>query len=205
MVKRTLVITMSFLLLAGLMAAPAFAKMKAPLIKLERVDVASYQPFYVKPRIGYKGPKEPGKVGTYGYSSTLGMAYIFSIENPNMGDIMLDELYFTVSFEGFDVHTPMVYEDTWIPGKGLFGKPKTNYLRVQVNHEAFPTIVSLMVGAIWATKIKEMGTSQGALVKKWWDTIGDFKFPIDVKYGMALFRNKKGEEIRVQFSGKWPK
>jgi hypothetical protein len=43
------------------------------------------------------------------------------------------------------------------------------------------------------------------LVKKWWDTIGDFKFPIDVKYGMALFTDKKGEETRVQFSGKWPK
>jgi hypothetical protein len=111
MVKRTLIIMMSFLLLVGLMASPASAKMKTPVIKLERVDIASYQPFYVKPRIGYKDPKEAGKTGTYGYSSTLGMAYIFSIENPNMGDIMLDELYFTVSFEGFDVHTPMFYED----------------------------------------------------------------------------------------------
>ena len=205
MIKRTLIITMSFLLLVGLMAAPAFAKMKAPIIKLERVEVASYQPFFVKPRIDYKSEKEPGKVGTYGYSSTMGLAYILTIENPNRGDIKLDELTFTVAFEGFDVHMPQVYEDMWIPGKGLFGKPKTNYLRVHVTHEAFPMIVNLMVGSIWATKIKEMGTSQGALVKKWWDTVGDFKFPIEVKYGAAAFQDKKGEEIRVPFSGKFPK
>jgi hypothetical protein len=40
MLKRTLVITMSFLLLVGLMVAPAVAKMKAPVVTLERVDIS---------------------------------------------------------------------------------------------------------------------------------------------------------------------
>lgn len=205
MLKRTLVITMSFLLLVGLMASPAAAKMKAPVIKLERVEIATLTPFYVKPRIGYKSEKEPGKTGGYGYSSILGIAYIFAIENPNRQDIMLDDLNFTVAFEGFDVHMAQVYEDMWIPGKGFFGKPKTNYLRVHLNHAALPAIANLLVGSIWAAKVKEMGTTQGALVKKWWDTIGDFEFPIGVKNGVAVFTNKKGEMIRTHFSGKWPK
>jgi hypothetical protein len=199
MLKKTIIITMSFLLLVSLMAAPAVGKMKDPVIKLERVEIATMTPFFVQPRIGYKSEKEPGKTGGYGYSSIMGLAYIFAIENPNRQDIMLDELTFTVAFEGFDVHMPQVYEDMWIPGK------KTNYLRVHVNHEALPMMVNLMVGSIWATKIKEIGTSQGALVKKWWDTVGDFTFPIEVKYGAAVFQDKKGEEIRVPFSGKWPK
>lgn len=199
MLKKTLVMTMSFLLLVGLMATPAVAKMNAPVITLERVEVASLQPFYVLPRIDYKSPKEPGKVGTYGYSSTMGLAYVLAIENPNGKDIMLDELTFTVAFEGFDVHMAMFYEDMWIPGK------KTNYLRVQLNHEAIQTIVNLSVGSIWATRIQEMGTTQGALVKKWWTEIGDFTFPIEVKYGSAVFQDEKGNEIRVPFSGKWPK
>lgn len=203
--RKILIVIMVFSLMVGLMAAPAAAKMKAPVIKLDRVEVASLQPFFVLPRIGYKSPKEPGKVGKYGYSSIMGLAYILSIENPNIGDIMLDDLTFTVAFEGFDVHMAMFYDDMWIPGKGLFGKPKTNYLRIQLNHEALQTIVNLSVGSIWATRIKEMGTSQGALVKKWWTEIGDFTFPIEIKYGSALFMDKKGREIRVPFSGKWPK
>lgn len=205
MLKRTLVITMSFLLLVGLMAVPAIAKMKAPVITLERVEIATQTPFFVKPRVGYKSPKEPGKVGGYGYSSILGMAYILAIENPNRQDIMLDDLTFTVAFEGFDVHMAQVYEDMWIPGKGLFGKPKTNYLRIHLNHAALPMVANLLVGSIWAARIKKMGTSQGALVKKWWETVGDFKFPIEVKYGAATFQDRKGKVIRTHFSGKWPK
>ena len=205
MLKRTLLITMALLLLVGLMATPAIAKMKTPVIKLERVEIATQTPFFVKPRIGYKSEKEPGKTGGYGYSAILGMAYVFAIENPNTQDIMLDDLTFTVAFEGFDVHMAQIYEDMWIPGKGLFGKPKTNYLRVHLNHAALPAIANLTVGSIWAAKVKEMGTTQGALVKKWWDTIGDFKFPIEVKNGVAVFTNEKGEMTRTHFSGKWPK
>ena len=89
--------------------------LEPPVITLERVDVAAIQPFYVKPRIGYKDEKDPGKEETYGYSSTLSLAYVFNIKNPNKEAIMLDELGFTADFEGFDVNTVMVYEDAWVP------------------------------------------------------------------------------------------
>lgn len=196
--RKTLISIMVFSLLVGLTATPAVARMKAPVVTLDHVEVATYQPFYVMPRIGYKDPKNPGKVGKYGYSSTVGLAYIFKIHNPNWTKIMLDELRFTVAFEGLEVNTPTVYEDMWIPGR------TTNYLRVNVTHEAFVMIVNLMVVPANTLKVKEMGTTQGALVKKWWDTVGEFGFPIEVRDGTAIF--KKGEkEVLSYFTGKFPK
>jgi hypothetical protein len=192
--------TMFTALLIGFAFAvlPAFA-MEAPVITLDRVEIASIQPFYVKPRIGYKSEKEPGKEETYGYSSTLSVAYIFNIKNPNKESVMLDELQFTTAFEGFDVNTVMSYEDSWIPGG------KTNQLRVVVSNEAFPTIVSLMVGTEHAARIAELKTSAGALVSKWWKDISDFSFPITVTNGTAVFKDEKGKEIRATFTGAWGK
>lgn len=110
---------------------------------------------------------------------------------------MLDEMTFTASFEGFEVNTALVYEDSWIPAG------KTNQLRVVVTNEALPTIGSLSVGADNVARIQEMKTSAGALVKKWWDTVGDFAFPIAVSGGTALFKDAKGKEHQVTFAGKW--
>jgi hypothetical protein len=182
----------------GFAVLPVMA-LEAPIITLERVEVASIQPFYVKPRIGYKDEKETGKTETYGFSSTLSLAYVFNIKNPNKQPVMLDELQFTTSFDGFDVNTAMAYEDSWIP------PGKTNQLRVVVANEAFPTIVSLSVGAEWTEKIKQMKTSAGALVAKWWKEISDFSFPIGVTNGTAMFKDEKGKEIQATFKGDWPK
>jgi hypothetical protein len=113
--------------------------------------------------------------------------------------VMLDELSFTTSFDGFDVATPMVYEDQWIPGG------KTNELRVVVTSETLPTMGNLMVGAGNVARMQEMKTNAAALVKKWWDTVGDFAFPIAITNGNAVFKDEKGKEIRITFTGKWPK
>jgi len=192
--RKALTISAVMLVVFGFCVMPALA-VEPPVITLERVDVASIQPFYVKPRIGYKSEKEPGKEEKHGYSSTLSLAYIFNIKNPNKGPLMLDEFQFTADFEGFDVNTAMVYEDAWIPGG------KTNQLRVIVINEAFPTLVSLMVGAEHAARIAEKKTSAGALVGKWWKEISDFSFPIGVSNGTAVFKDEKGKEIRSVFKG----
>lgn len=186
----------AFLVALSFTAVPAFA-VQPPVITLERVEVASIQPFFVKPRIGYKSEQEPGKEETYGYSSTMSVAYVFKVKNPNKEALMLDELQFTIAFDGFDISTPMVYEDSWIPGG------KTNEVRVVVTTEAFPTIVSLMVGAEHADRIKEMKTSAGALVGKWFKEIPDFSFPVTVSNGTAVFKDEKGKEVRVAFTGKF--
>ncbi len=190
--RKALTISAVMLVVFGFCVLPALA-LEPPIITLERVEVASIQPFYVKPRIGYKNEKEPGKEETYGYSSTLSLAYIFNIKNPNKEPLMLDELSFTTDFEGFDVNTVTAYEDSWIPGG------KTNQVRVVVINEAFPTLVSLMVGAEHAAKIAEKKTTAAALVSKWWKDISDFSFPIGVTNGTALFKDEKGKEIRSVF------
>lgn len=177
---------------------PVVGKAKPPIVTLEHVEIATIQPFYMVPRIGFKDCKNPGKVGKYGYSSTLNVAYILNMKNPNAFPIMLEDMTFTTAFDGFDVNTPMVYEDQWIPAG------KSNQLRVVVTNEAFNTMVSLMVGSMWATKIKKMGTTQGAVVKKWWTTIGDFAFPITVK-GTATFVCPDGSTVLAYFKGKFPK
>jgi len=198
--KKALTILLASMVALALTAVPVLA-LEPPVITLERVEVASIQPFFVKPKIMVPDKKNPKKkvetVGKYGYSATMNTAYVLNIKNPNKEPVMLDEMTFTVNFEGFDVNTVTWYEDFWVPGG------KTNQVRVIATNEAFPTIVSLMVGAMNVQRVKELKTSAGALVSKWWKTIGDFSFPIKVTNGTALFKDEKGKEIRVQFSGEF--
>jgi hypothetical protein len=195
--NKTVKVIVALMVVLGFAVLPALADDK-PVITLEKVEIASIAPFYVKPRIGYKSEQEPGKEETYGYSSMMSVAYVLNIKNPGKKPIMLDELQFTVAFEEFDINTPMVYEKSWIPAG------KTNQVRVVVTNEAFPTIVSLSVGAEFATKIAEMKTSPGALVSKWWKEISDFSFPIAVKNGTARFTDEKGKSSQVSFAAAWP-
>ena len=192
--KKATIIFSVWLALFGFTVLPAVA-FDAPAITLDRVEVASIQPFFVKPKLKGKDGKE--KVGKYGYSSTMNVAYILDIKNPNKEPIMLDELSFTITFDGFEVNTVTSYEDAWVPAG------KNNKLRVIATNEAFPTIVSLMVGAMNVKRIKDMKTSAGKMVGKWWTTIADFSFPIEIVNGTATFSNEKGETVRATFTGKF--
>ena len=192
--KAVLFATALLISLAFVSACLAF---EAPVITLDRVEVASIQPFFVKPRVEYKNEKEPGKELAAG--AMLNMAYVFDIKNPNKVPVMLDELSFTTAFEGFEVNTAFSYENSWIPAG------KTNQLKVITTNETLPTITSLMVAAENVQKLQEKKLTAGAVVKKWWENVGDFSFPIEVKAGTALFKDEKGKELRVTFTGKWPK
>lgn len=194
--NRALTIFTFFVAVFGFAVLPAMA-LEAPVITLERVEVASIQPFFVKPRVGYKDEKEPGKDLAAG--GILNLAYVLNIKNPNKGPVMLDELTFTTAFDGFDVNTAIAYEDSWIPGG------KTNQLRVVVTNETLPTIGSLSVGTENVARIQEMKVTAAALVQKWWESVGDFAFPISVTGGTALFKDEKGKEIQATFKGDWPK
>lgn len=194
--KKLVFTVINCLIAMSFLVVPVFA-LDAPVITLERVDVASIQPFFVKPRIEYKDEKEPGKELAAG--AILNLAYIFNIKNPNKEPLMLDELTFSTVFEGFEVNTAFSYEDSWIPGG------KTNQLRVVVTNETLPTIGSLSVGSGNVEKLKEMKVGAGAITKKWWDSVGDFSFPIEVVGGTALFKTEKDKEIRSVFVGKFEK
>ncbi|MGB6067297.1 MAG: hypothetical protein WBG50_21030 [Desulfomonilaceae bacterium] len=173
---------------------PAMA-FEAPIISLERVEVANIQPFYnVKPKM--KTDKEAKEVGA---GPMLNMAYVLDIKNPNKEPVMLDELSFTTAFDGFDVNTANEYEHSWIPGG------KTNQLKVITTNETLGTMGNLMVGMDNVERMKKMKTNAPALVQKWWTTVGDFSFPITVTAGTALFKDEKGKEVRSTFKGTWPK
>ncbi len=192
--NKSLTIFAVLLALLGFTVLPALA-FEPPTITLERVEVASIQPFFVKPRVGFKDEKETGKDMPVG--SILSLAYILNIKNANKEAVMLDEMTFTTEFDGFEVNTALIYEDAWIPAG------KTNQLRVVVTNEALPTIGSLSVGAGNVAKLQEMKTTPAEMVKKWWETIGDFPFPITVTGGTALFKDEKGKEVQAIFSGKF--
>jgi hypothetical protein len=193
--KKALTIIVAIVAGLGFTILPAMAQQ--PVISVERVDVAAIQPFFMKPRVDYKNEKEPGKVLPVG--SILSLGYVLNIKNPGKAPVMLDELSFTTSFDGFEVATPIVYDDQWIPGG------KTNELRVVVTSETVPTAGNLMVGTGNVARMKEMKTNAVELVKKWWSKVGDFAFPIEITNGNAVFKDAKGKEIRVTFTGKWPK
>ena len=199
--KKLLAICVTAAALMGFIALPVLA-FEAPVIKLERVEVSSIQPFYMTPKIKVPDPKDPKKtiekVGKYGYSATLGTAYIFSIKNVAKEPIMLDNIRFTINFDGFEVNTLMADDNSWIP------PGKTNYLRLKALNEAFPTMVNLMVGSQNAKRVTEMKTKASALVAKWWKEIADFSFPVEIS-GVALFKDDKGKELRVPIKGKFPK
>lgn len=197
--KKVLTILTVFSVTMAFAALCAIAAEK-PVITLERVEVASIQPFFVKPKVMMPSKDDPAKKeekeGTYGYSSTLNIACILNIKNPGKTPLLLDEIQFTLSFDGFDVNTVTAYEDSWIPGG------KTNQLRVIATNEAFTTVVSLSVGAENVQRVQEMKTSAGALVSKWWNDIPDFSFPVGVN-GTATFVDDKGKSLQVPFTGKF--
>lgn len=193
-------ILVSLLAIIGFTVLPVLAA-EAPVITLDRVEVGTIQPFYMSPKIAVPDKDDPKKTEDkamgVGYSATMSVAYVLNIKNPGKEPVMLDEVMFTTKFEGFETNTVTAYEDSWIPGG------KTNQLRVLGVYEAHPAVLSLMVGSESAEKMQEMKTTAPALVKKWFDQIADFAFPIEIANGTAVFKDAKGKEIRVNFSGKW--
>ncbi|MCA1959657.1 MAG: hypothetical protein LDL33_02590 [Desulfomonile sp.] len=197
--KRVLTFLTVSLVTLMFTALPALSD-ENPVVSLERVEVATIQPFFLQPKIMVPSKDDPNKKeekpGGVGYSSTLNTAYIFNIKNPGKKPVMLDELQFTVAFDGIDVNTATLYEDSWIPAG------KSNQVRVIASNEAHTTILSLSVGAENAQKLQNMKTNPAQITQKWWSEISDFSFPVTVT-GTATFQDEKGKTIRVPFSGKF--
>ena len=167
--------------MAGKGMAAKMAAVKAPVVKLERVDIANYWSFYLD-------AKE--KRG-----SALNLAFVFSMENPNNYKVMLDDLKFTVSFEEFEVNTITYYDDNYIPAKS------TDHLRINAAFDSYTTMLLLLVSK--GHRLQELDVKAPDLLKKWWDDIQDFKFPIMVN-GTATFVGPDGKNMIVPFEGTFP-
>jgi hypothetical protein len=157
------------------------AAAKAPVVKLERIDVANFQTFYLD--------------ATAKRGSTLNLGFVFAMENPNNFKMMLDEIKFSVNFEDFYVASIAYYDDNYIPAK------TTDYVRVNGYFEAMTGMATLRT--VGGVQLKEMDKKPDDLLKKWWDEIGDFSFPIKVM-GSATFVGPDGKNMIVQFEGTFP-
>ncbi|MFQ6015895.1 MAG: hypothetical protein ACE5NP_10695 [Anaerolineae bacterium] len=186
-----LVMALSFLAVLGAQcqaAAPA-PKLQAPEVELERVEIAHYWPYLLDPKgqvPGFEGIK---------HGSPLTLAFILNLKNPNDFKVMLDDLKFTVQFEGYAVQTPMVYEDAYIPAQ------TTNQLRVEATMDAYIVLINLLVTS--GFKLQDEGVSGPEKLKGWWEGIQDFAFPIQVVEGVASFKSDYGDSI-VAFEGTFP-
>lgn len=193
--KKATILVSVLLVLFGFTVLPAVA-FEAPVITLERVEVVNYQPFFVTKA---KFKDELGKEKEKKFGAILNTAYVLNIKNPNKEPVMLDELTFTINFDGFDVNTVTSYDDSWIPAG------KTNQVRVLATNSCYSTLLSLMVSAPNVELLKTRKTKAAAVVKGWWDAIptSATPFPIAITGGTALFSNEKGDEVRVTFTGEF--
>ncbi len=154
---------------------------KAPVVKLERIDVANIQPFY------QDAATKRGAV--------MNLEFVFAIENQNNFKVMFDEIKFSVNFEDFYVASLNYYDDNYVPAK------TTDYIRVNGYFDSMTGMATL--NTVGGVQLKEMDKKPADLLKKWWDGIGDFSFPIKVM-GSATFVGPDGKNMIVQFEGTFP-
>jgi LEA14-like dessication related protein len=165
----------------GNKAAAKMAAVKAPVVKLERIDVANIQSFYLEVK------EKKGAI--------MNLGFVFALENPNNFRVMLDDIKFSVNFEDFYMASLNYYDDNYIPAK------TTDYIRVNGYFDSMTGVSTL--NTVGGAQLKEMNKKADELLKKWWEEIGDFKFPIKVM-GAATFVGPDGKIIIVQFEGTFP-
>jgi hypothetical protein len=159
---------------AGMQVKPTAANFKDPVIALELVDVPQYDGYWY-----YSGKTKPTK-GTAGdHGAPLPLAVTFNITNPNPYPVLLDEYKFTIAFEEFDLITVNGYDTQWIPAG------KTNQLRASSVVTVRSGLLSLLVTG--GFKLKAKGTNAWAELEKWWTTIPDMAFPINIYEGAFTF------------------
>jgi len=190
------VLLLAAVALAGCAQAPAptpLPDLKDPTVQLSRVEVASYFPMPAIPPT----PTPPPPA----YSVPLVLAYIFEINNPNPYPVTLDGMKFTTEFEAapneyFALNTPFVNEKMSIPANS------SNQLRVTAVYDS--NVVPGNLAVTSGARLKALNLTPAAVVRNWWEKIGDFSFGIKVTNGTAEFKSEKGNKL-VTFEGKFPK
>jgi len=171
--------------LAGCATAPTGGPIsQPPKVELDRVEVASYFP--------YAAP--PARV-------PLVLAFLFNIQNPNDTAVVLEDFKFTVAFEAapgeyFPLATPISYERLNTPGHA------TNQLRVGAVLDSM--IVPGTLAVTSGYRLAPLNLKAPDVVKKWWETVGDFSFGIKVMEGTATFSTPDDSKI-VTFDAQFPK
>ena len=174
------------LALAGCATAPMGGGpiTQPPKVELDRVEVASYFP--------YAAP--PARV-------PLGLAFVFTIENPGDSTVLLEDFKFTLAFEAapgeyFPLATPISYERLYTPGH------TTNQLRVVTILDSL--IVPGTLAVTSGYRLGPLNLKAPDVVKNWWEKVGDFTFGVRVSEGTATFSSGYDTKL-VTFGGMFPK
>jgi hypothetical protein len=155
---------------------PTEANFKAPVIKLESVEVPQYDGwwYYAKAVAPTKG--EPDDRG-----APLPLSFLFDVENPNPYPVLLESVKFTVAFDkDFDLITFNRADANWIPAN------KTDQVRMTTMITGRSALLSLMVTGGY--KLKEKGWSPWEALERWWKGVPDYTVPVTVKEGAFTFK-----------------
>ena len=166
-------------------------KFTTPVVTLNRAEVANYWGYWF---YGAKNEVTRGKPGSNG--APLSLHFIFDIKNPNPYPVAMESINFTVAFEDFDINTVGSSEVMWIPAG------KTNQLRIPAMFDVQQSFLSLGVAS--GQQLQEKKLNAHDLLEKWWTTIPDFSFPVQVKEGSAVFKADKTTGVAA-FSASYPK
>lgn len=183
-------LVMSLVACAGFGVKPDQQNFKAPVVTLDRVEVAHYWGYWF---YGAKVEATRGKPGNNG--APLDLNFVFNIENPNPYPVAMENFNFTVAFEDFDLNTVGSQETMWIPAG------KTNQLRVSALFDVWQSFLSLGVAS--GLKLQERKIAAHDLLEKWWTGVPDFAFPVNVKEGSAVFKADGVTGVSA-FGGKYP-
>ena len=175
---------------AGMQTKPSAANFKDPAIDIEMIDVPQYDGYWY-----YGGKIKPTKGQAGNHGSPLPVAITFNITNPNPYPIFLDGYLFTLAFEGFELITVNGYETQWISAG------KTNQLRATTLITTRSAL--LILGAVSGHQLKAKGMNPWSAMEKWWTTIADMSFPINIKDGNFTFKADGVHKV-VTFSATYP-
>ncbi len=145
-----------------------------PVITLDSFMVPQYDGYWyyskkVKPTKG-----DPGDRG-----APLPLSFTFNIRNPNSFPILLEEIKFTVAFEGFDLVTVNSADSCWIPAH------KTDQVRTNTMITVRSGLLSLLVTGGY--KLKEKGWSPWDALERWWKGVPEYSIPVTVHEGAFTF------------------
>ncbi|MBI4671048.1 MAG: hypothetical protein HY741_05205 [Chloroflexi bacterium] len=184
---------------AGTTPTPAPQPFQPPTVQLERVEVNSYFPWPAPVPTAGAGTPTPAPPPAVRIPMVLD--FVFTVNNPNNETVTLENMKYTVQFEGapnvfFPVNTVLLKDPVLIPPRSAQKVRSTMVLDSLI----VPGNLAVTSGA----KLAENKLTGAALVAKWWQEIGDFKFKLKIAEGVAEFKSAGGNAI-VPFEDSFPK
>jgi len=160
---------------AGMYVQPTESNFKAPVVKLDSIQISYWEGFWTYG----KAKVAKGKAPKFGGSSPVTMEFVFEITNPNSFPVNLTSAQFFLYFEDYELRVVNDMNPMWIP------PGKTNMKSMHVTLTATTTWAKFLLAG------KELALKRGddpwKKVEKWWMNLPDMSFPIDLKEGAFDF------------------